>query len=84
MKIGDHVFGARRREERTKSHVVDVTVFLKGVVKTDPGLKAKVAGRISGAAGMRARRAVDRKSKLSLSEVADLVARNHDRSSSMG
>ena len=73
-----------RDPERTSSHAVDVTVFLKGLVKTDPGLKTKVAGRISGAAGMRARRAMDRKSKLSLSEVADLVARNHDRNSSKG
>ena len=84
MRIGVHVFGARRRDERTSSHAVDVTVFLKGLVKTDPGLKAKVARRISGAAGIRARRAADRKSKLSLSEVADLVARNHDRNWSKG
>ena len=84
MRIGVHVFGARRRDERTSSHAVDVTVFLKGLVRTDPGFKAKVAGRISGATGMRARRAVDRKSRLSLSEVADMVARNHDRNSSKG
>lgn len=79
MRIGVHVFGARRRDERTSSHAADVAVFLKGLVRTDPGLNAKVGRRMSGAAGMRARRAVDRKSTLSLSEVADLVARNHDR-----
>ena len=84
MRIGVRVFGARRRDERTGSHAADVTVFLKGLVKTDPGLNAKVGCRISGEAGMRARRAVDRKSRLSLSEVAELVARNRHRNAGKG
>ena len=84
MTIGVHVFGARRRDERRGSHAADDTAFLKGLVKTDQALAAEVERRISGEAGMRVRRAVDRKSKLSLSEVADLVGKNHDRQSGKG
>ena len=58
------------------SMIVD-SAFLKDLVKTDPELAEEVERRIFGEAGMRVRRAVDRKSKLSLSEVAQLVARNH-------
>lgn len=81
---GVHVFGARRRDERRGSHAADDTAFLKDLVKTDPALAAEVERRVSGEAGMRVRRAVDRKSKLSLFEVADLVARNHGRKGSKG
>ena len=64
--------------------MADGTVFLKTLVRTDPALKAEVGRRVSGEAGMRARRELDRKSNRSLSEVADLVARCHDRTSGNG
>ncbi len=48
-------------------------------MKSDPALATEVERRVTGEAGMRARRATERKSKRPLSEVADLVARNHHR-----
>ena len=64
--------------------MADGTIFLKILARTDPALAKEVERRFFGVRGMQARRDTDRESKLSLSEVADLVERYHDRTSGNG